>query len=99
MISAYQLPTADSQGTGARLRRRWESGIAAAVVAIALSGVAAQAHHSLSGMYDQSRRVTVDGVVAEFHYVNPHPYIVLEVKDARAGAQPWRLEMDNRVSS
>jgi hypothetical protein len=54
------------------------------------------AHHSLAGMYDQGRRVSLDGSVAEFHYVNPHPFVLLDVTDARGLTQRWRLEMDNR---
>ena len=60
-----------------------------------------QAHHSISSVYDSSRRVTLDGVVAQFQLVNPHPFLVIDVidaRDARGGtgeAQSWRLEMDN----
>jgi hypothetical protein len=63
---------------------------------MALCGTVAHAHHSLAGMYDQSRRVALDGIVAQFHYVNPHPYVLLDVKDAGGRTQQWRLEMDNR---
>jgi len=63
---------------------------------IVVCGTAAHAHHSISGMYDESRRVTFDGVVAEFHYVNPHPFVLIDVKDAGGKAQQWRLELDNR---
>ena len=53
------------------------------------------AHHSLSGVYDTNRQVTLDGIVREFHYVNPHPYITIEIhRDSRK--QQWKLEMDNR---
>ena len=62
---------------------------------MALSGVA-HAHHSLAGMYDQGRRLTLDGIVAQFHYVNPHPYVLMDVKDPNGRTQQWRLEMDNR---
>ena len=63
---------------------------------LALAGAVAQAHHSIAGMYDESRRVMVDGVVAEFHFVNPHPFVLVDVRDATGSAQAWRLEMDNR---
>ena len=63
---------------------------------MASSAVVAHAHHSLAGMYDQSRRVALDGIVAQFHYVNPHPYVLLDVKDTGGRTQQWRLEMDNR---
>ncbi len=56
---------------------------------------AASAHHSLSD-YDSGRQATVDGVVAQFQYVNPHPFITLDVKDGSGRTQRWRLELDNR---
>src|SRR4249919_2199845 len=69
--------------------------VAAAVV---ISGLALQAHHSISSVYDSTRRVTLDGVVEQFQLVNPHPFLVIGVIDARGDAakpQTWRLEMDN----
>ena len=53
-------------------------------------------HHSIAGIYDSSRQVTVEGVVAQFHFVNPHPFVTLDVKNDRGRTQQWRLEMDNR---
>ena len=70
--------------------------LVAAVVAI--SGLGLQAHHSISSVYDSGRKVTLDGVVAQFQLVNPHPFLVIDVIDVRGGtgeAQSWRLEMDN----
>lgn len=69
---------------------------AIAVGLLALCGAVAHAHHSIAGMYDESRRVMVDGVVAEFHFVNPHPFVMVDVRDANGSAQAWKLEMDNR---
>jgi len=56
----------------------------------------AVAHHSFGSIYDGSRQITLDGVVKEFQFVHPHPYLVFEVRDAENGAQSWRAEMDNR---
>ena len=53
------------------------------------------AHHSISAVYDSSRLVTIDGVVSQFHLVNPHPYLVAE-SGAGSLTQVWRLELDNR---
>ena len=61
----------------------------------AISVRPAQTHHSVSGMYDTSQQVTFEGVVAQFHFVNPHPYVTLEVRQDGGGTQQWRLEMDN----
>jgi hypothetical protein len=51
-------------------------------------------HHSLSE-YEASRQLTLTVVVREFHFVNPHPYLVADVK-AGALSSAWRLELDNR---
>jgi hypothetical protein len=50
------------------------------------------AHHTFSGIYDTARSITLDGVVSEFHFVHPHPVLVITV----ASAESWRAEMDNR---
>jgi hypothetical protein len=50
-------------------------------------------HHSIAGMYDNQRPVTIDGVVTQFQFVRPHPY--LDLRDART-SQTWRFEMDSR---
>jgi uncharacterized protein DUF6152 len=58
---------------------------------------AALAHHSISGVYDSGRQVTIDGRVVEFQFVNPHPVlIVAPMGGGEAAGEPWRLEMDNR---
>ena len=60
------------------------------------SVVAAYAHHSIAGVYDSGRKVTVEGVVAQFQFINPHPFIIMDVKKGAADTEQWRLEMDNR---
>ena len=70
---------------------RW---VLSAVVAYALLGMSTQAHHSISAVYDDTQRVTVEGVVTQFQFVNPHPLVVMDVKDGAGSAQQWRLEMD-----
>lgn len=75
------------------MRRRILSAVG---IAVAACGVAAQAHHSIAGIYDGSRQVTIEGVIAQFQFINPHPFIVVDVKDANGRAQQWTAEMDNR---
>lgn len=72
--------------------KRW---IVVFIVAIGIARAEANAHHSIAGVYDGSKQVTIEGVVTEFRFVNPHPFVVVEVKqDGRT--QEWKLEMDNR---
>jgi hypothetical protein len=74
--------------------KRWI--ISAFGIGAAVYATAAQAHHSIAGVYDDSQRVTIEGVVTRFQFVNPHPLVVVDVRDANGKAQQWMLEMDNR---
>ena len=52
-------------------------------------------HHAIAALYDSTRRATLDGTVAEFQLINPHPFLFIDVSSER-GAERWKLEMDNR---
>jgi hypothetical protein len=78
-------------------RIAWRGAAAAFVIAVAVSAVGtsrAVAHHSLTA-YDMDRKVTLDAVVREFHFVNPHPFIVADVRSGGSMVS-WKLELDNR---
>jgi len=75
------------------MKRRILSAFGLGVVAC---GVVAHAHHSIAAVYDDGQRVTIEGVVTQFRFVNPHPYVMMEIKDDNGKAQQWKLEMDNR---
>ncbi|MBI2186843.1 MAG: hypothetical protein HYU37_06915 [Acidobacteria bacterium] len=62
---------------------------------VVAAGGAAEAHHSISGYYNQSRATTIDGVVVEFQFINPHPSLVVDVR-GNGASERWQLEMDNR---
>ena len=67
----------------------------ACALGLAATAVPAAAHHSLAG-YDQNRPLELTGEVTEFHYTQPHPYLVIAAPGPGGGApQPWKLEMDN----
>lgn len=53
-------------------------------------------HHSIAGVYDTNRQVTVEGVVSHFQFINPHPFLTIDVKTDSGTVQAWKLEMDNR---
>ena len=56
----------------------------------------ASAHHSFAGIYDQARSVTLNGVVREFQFVHPHPFLIIDVMGDGDDVNSWRAEMDNR---
>lgn len=70
--------------------------ILSTLLAVALFGIAVRAHHSIAAVYDYNQRITIEGVVSEFQFVNPHPFVLMDVKDSNEKGQQWRLEMDNR---
>src|SRR6266513_1913981 len=74
---------------------RWMRSLAPAIAVVAISGARADAHHSISSVYDSSRQTNIEGIVAQFQLINPHPFLLIDVTDG-ATAQRWRLEMDNR---
>jgi hypothetical protein len=65
-------------------------GICCAIVT--LVGTTALAHHSAAGV-DQSRTVTIVGVLKEFKWANPHAWMDLDVTDDRGEARRWSIEM------
>ena len=69
---------------------------AVVVAALALCDLRLQAHHSIFQIYDSSRQATLEGVVADFQLVNPHPFLFIDVADEAGTPKRWQLEMDNR---
>jgi hypothetical protein len=57
-----------------------------------LSAFAVYGHHSAAGV-DRSKTVTVEGVVKQFKWQNPHSYLDLEVPNNKAGVDVWSFEM------
>ena len=50
------------------------------------------AHHASVGI-DRSKTVTVEGVIKQFRWANPHSWIEMEVVDASGKAALWNFEM------
>src|SRR5579863_6488764 len=69
-------------------RTRWLTG--AAIVPL-LVAAPASAHHSFA-MFDLTREVTVQGVVKQFTWANPHVWLDIVVNGDNGQAQTWGLE-------
>ena len=52
---------------------------------------AAMAHHS-AAMFDQENPIELVGTVKEFKFMNPHTFVLLEVKDSDGSVTVWTLE-------
>ena len=70
-------------------------GILSVAFGVAISVMPSNAHHSIANAYNTGQEVTIEGAVAQFHFINPHPFVTMDVKQVGGPAQ-WLLEMDNR---
>lgn len=71
------------------MRVNWIAALACGVV---IAAGAASAHHS-AAMFDRTKVVTVDGVVKEYLFQEPHSWISIMVADPAGGpAVRWDLE-------
>lgn len=51
------------------------------------------AHHSAT-MFEEKRTITVEGVVKEFQYTNPHSWLLVDVKDKTGKVTTWGFEAE-----
>ena len=49
-------------------------------------------------MSDPSSQITLKGRVKEFHFVNPHSVVELEVKDEKGQIQVWEGELTSNTN-
>lgn len=71
---------------------------AVAIAVLSLGGLAigaarAGAHHSAT-MFDDSKTVTVQGVVREFQYTNPHSWLLVDVTGKDGKVVTWGFEAE-----
>ena len=58
----------------------------------------ATSHHSFSAVYDDTRLLTVSGVVTQFKFVNPHAIMYMDVADASGKVSKWTVEFAGRLN-
>lgn len=83
-------------GTAVRLRLEAMRTMVASVLVASTVVAGASAHHSIFAVYDSRQRVTINATIAEFHFVNPHPYLVASASEGADASSQWHLELDNR---
>ena len=64
----------------------------ALAAAVLLFTIPAHAHHSAAVAYDINKTVTVDGVISQVRWENPHTWIFVETKDANGKTVKWGFE-------
>jgi hypothetical protein len=67
-----------------------------AVGLLCLSTASTFAHHGVAPHYDDSQSVTLDGVVTQFDFVNPHAFLHIRVADAAGRETVWTCELASR---
>jgi len=67
------------------------------LVAVGMSGIATPvaAHHSFAVHYEGERTITVEGIVREFRFRNPHGMILLEAAGEGGGLVEWKIETNS----
>jgi hypothetical protein len=63
-----------------------------------LTTTPAASHHAFSPVYDSKRTITVDGVVTEFRFVNPHAMMLMDVTDKSGKVAKWNVEFAGRLN-
>jgi hypothetical protein len=64
------------------------------ILGLATVPVALVAHHG-SAIYDQTKGVTVQGVVTDWLWANPHCLLDFDVKDDKGNSVHWTAEVSN----
>jgi hypothetical protein len=59
----------------------------------------ARAHHGWAAfLSDPGSEITLKGTVKEFHFVNPHAVVELEVKDEKGQIEIWEGELTSNTN-
>ncbi len=81
--------------TNTRIGRAGTVGRGLIAVALALSALVAQAHHSFAVFFDHEKSVTVQGKVTEFQFRNPHGIVAVEVSNPDGSRVIWKAETNS----
>ncbi len=63
-----------------------------AVVALLASPVLALAHHSTAVNFNRNVEISVEGVITEYRFQNPHVQILLDVTNDDGEVERWMVE-------
>ncbi|HLH98900.1 MAG TPA: DUF6152 family protein [Xanthobacteraceae bacterium] len=65
-------------------------------IAVIISAVPVVAHHSFA-MFNAGATKTVEGVIKEFQWTNPHSWIVMMVPNSDGQLEQWAIEMGGPI--
>ena len=64
----------------------------AALLLVAATSGALDAHHSFAATFDASKAIRVTGTLAKVEWTNPHIYFYVDVKDDKGTVVRWACE-------
>ncbi len=59
-----------------------------------LMALPCEAHHFVGANFDQDTVISIDGVITEFKFVNPHTQIRVQVTAADGTSERWLVELN-----
>ena len=62
------------------------------VAGLQVAGGRLQAHHAFAAEFDAEKKVTMDGTVAEMHWINPHAWLYVDVPGPDGTVDRWGFE-------
>ena len=68
-----------------------------ATIGVLAASVPLLAHHGNASL-DNERMITVNGVVTEYLWSNPHVFLKLDAKEANGEVRHWVIEAQNPVA-
>ena len=74
------------------MRNAWVTALLSAGV-VAVIAVPSLAHHS-GAMFEREKTITVEGVVKEFQYTNPHSWLLVDVTGKDGKVTTWGFEAE-----
>ena len=66
--------------------------LALTTAAMLTAATSAFTHHSVTGQFDTTKKVTITGVISRVDWVNPHIYVIVDGKDDSGATGQWALE-------
>lgn len=67
------------------------------IAAVALVALPAAAHHALVAKFDDTKALSLEGIVTTVDWRNPHVHVFFNVRDARGDTHNWAAELESTV--
>lgn len=64
-------------------------------LALLAASFSSQAHHSFPASYETDQIITLDGIVEDWVWRNPHPFLFVAVEQGNGETQTWAVEFGN----